>query len=245
MKLFIGGSLIAREGWMFEPYKGTDTSGISYYTTEQLTGLFTKFEKMNRRVMAHAIGDRAVRDVLNAIEAAKKINPDSTIRRHPTHNTLADPEDIKRFAKFGVAFEVSPVMVLSPGSIKMFDEILGRKLLTQGWALRSAYDSGAMVAMATDWKVSLLDPWHVIGWTVSRINHKYPDMVDIAPEMKITMEEAIKAYTLGAAYSLSKENEIGSIEIGKFAALIPIPKLSSVEPTRNCSYMPNLLVFRS
>ena len=100
-KIFMDGTPPTREGWVIDPYPGTDEHGVHYYSPADLSAIYALSTEMDRVVMAHATGDRSVREVLNAIETMKDAYPEAKIRHHPTHNGMIHEEDIARFKELG------------------------------------------------------------------------------------------------------------------------------------------------
>ena len=231
-KIFMDGTPTSREGWFIEPYPGTDSYGVHYYSPADLLALYSLATEMNRVVMAHGTGDRSVRETLNAIESAKKAFPDSNIRHHPTHNGLINEDDIARFAELGLTIELSPIVWFPASTVKTFEDIMGRMNVAAYTNPRRLLDAGASIAVASDWSVGPVDPWARIGFLVSRVRPDDPESGPFLPESAVTAAEAIKASTLGPAHVLGVEDETGSIEVGKYADMIILDRdITRVDPT--------------
>ena len=175
---------------------------------------------MGKSVLSHACGDRAVHEVLNAIEAAKKALPDSKVRHHPTHCVQIAPDDLPRFAKLDVVAELSPQFVFTPAFIDQMTRLIGRESAEAMFPARDALDAGNIVAIASDFGSSPLNPWDKIHWVVNHRHPDHPTMEVFAPNRKITVAEAIRAYTFGGAYAIDRDHEVGTIEVGKYADFI-------------------------
>ena len=223
-KLFLDGDPLNREGWLTEPYTGTESTGNANYTEEELTEAYIMMDKMGRTIMTHSIGDAANHAVLNAIEAAQKVNPEGAMRHHATHNSLLLEEDLKRFKELGIAAEFSPLIPFKQEIIDLGNSILGQKRFEKWQNARGVIDSGGVVAFASDWKVSAVEPWPKVQYVITRKNPETPDMKPFAPGQALTLEEALRAYTWGAAYAINKEKETGSIEEGKYADMIVLDR---------------------
>ncbi len=231
-KIFVDGTPPTREGWLVDPYPGTDSYGVHYYSPADLVALYSLATEMDRVVMAHGTGDRSVRETLNAIEAVKDAFPDSTIRHHPTHNGLISEEDIPRFAELGLTIELSPIVWFPAATVKTFEDIMGRMNVAAYTNPRRLLDAGADIAFASDWSVGPLDPWARMGFLVSRVRPDDPESGPFFPQNAITAEEVIRASTLGPAHVIGVENETGSIEVGKFADMIVLDRdITTIEPT--------------
>ncbi|NOD36028.1 MULTISPECIES: amidohydrolase [unclassified Ruegeria] len=231
-KIFLDGTPPTREGWLVNPYPGTDNFGVHYYSPADLLALYSLATEMDRVVMAHGTGDRSVRESLNAIKAVKKAFPESDIRHHPTHNGLIREEDIKRFADLGLTIELSPIVWFPSATVKTFEDVMGRMNVAAYTNPRRLLDAGAEVAFASDWSVGPLDPWARIGFLVSRVRPDDPESGPFFPQNAVTASEAIRASTLGPAHVIGVENETGSIEVGKFADMIVLDRdITKIEST--------------
>ena len=226
IKIFIDGTQLASQAWNVKPYPDDpENFGTTYYTPEALTEFVDKATGMNRSVMAHACGSRSVREMLNAIEAAKRNHPNSTVRHQPTHNIQIEPEDMGRFKELDLAAEISPLMIMNPGLVEAISSQVGRDTLENGmWRARDLIDAGNTLALATDFNVAPLNPWNIMEYVVTRENDQFPELGRIAPSSAITVAEAIRAYTYGGAYAIGKEDKFGTIEPGKSADLVVLDR---------------------
>ena len=231
VKIFMDGSPTARAAWLLEPYPGTDDYGTGYYEPDELVALYREFTAKGVGVMSHAIGDRSIREVLNAIEVAREEFPDSTVRHHVTHAAIIHPDDLPRFAELDVAIDLAPILPTPPFLRDMMEPILGAEGVNQYANPRAAIDSGAATAVGSDWQVSFLDPWRRIGYLVTRVDSANPEWGIQVPANALNVEEAIRAYTLGPAYALNEDRETGSIEPGKYADMIVLDRdLFTIDP---------------
>ena len=231
IKIFMDGTPNAYAAWMLEKYPGTDSYGTGYYQPHELVALYKKFTGKGLGVMSHAIGDRSVREVLNAIEAVKEAYPDTNVRHHITHTAMVHDDDVPRFAELGVAFEVAPVLVASKPLQELMLPIIGEKYLNDYANPRRAIDSGAVVGTGSDWQVAFMDPWKRIEYMVTRMDPDDREAAQMMPPNAISVGEAITIYTLGPAYAINKDKEIGSIEVGKYADMIVLDRdLFEIDP---------------
>ena len=231
-KIFLDGTPPTRDGWVVEPYPGTDNYGENYYSQADLLPLYSLSTEMNRAVMAHATGDRSVREILNVIEAIQEDYPESKLRHHPTHNGMVHDDDIPRFKQLGLTVELSPIVWFPADTIASFEEVMGKQTVENYTNPRRLLDAGVNVAIASDWSVGPLDPWARIGFLVSRVRPDDPASGPFLPQNAITSEEAIRASTLGPAHVMNIENEAGTIAVGKYADMIVLDRdLTTVDPT--------------
>jgi hypothetical protein len=220
VKLWTDGTQVEKGAWLTKKYPGTDSVGTAYFTPEQLVEKHIKYQKMGKSVMSHACGDRAVHEVLNAIAAAKKALPDSKVRHQPTHCIQISPDDLPRFAKLGVAAEFSPQFMFAPGFLDSMIQTLGRESVEAMYPARDVLDAGGVVAIGSDYAVTPLDPWSKIQWLVRHQHPDHPTMEVLAPNRRLSVAEAIRAYTFGGAYAIGRDHEVGTIEVGKYADFI-------------------------
>jgi len=221
IKLFVDGTQLASAAWNVKPYHdNAENFGTGYYTPEEIQEMVDWATERNISVMAHLCGSRSVREFLNAVEKAKKKFPKSTVRHQPTHNIQIEPEDRGRFKELQLAAELSPIMIMNPGLVKQLESKMSREVLdNEMWPARAIIDAGSVLALASDWNVSPLNPWNIMEYVVTRENEEFPEMGKIAPNSAITVGEAIRAYTYGGAYAIGWEDKLGTIEPGKSADL--------------------------
>ncbi|MBN1222177.1 MAG: amidohydrolase, partial [Candidatus Aminicenantes bacterium] len=222
LKGFSDGGLGARTAYFFEPY--TDDPGTSGLLAPQMfpEGIMEKRILQayddGIQVAIHAIGDRANDIILDVFEKAVAANGNLDRRWRIEHAQHLRPEDIGRFGKLGVIASVQPYHAIDDGrwAVKRIGE--GRCRTT--YAFKSLLDSGAVLALGSDWPVAPLNPLVSIYAAVTRqtIDGKNPQ--GWYPEQKISLEEAIKGFTLNAAYTEFAEKIKGSIEVGKLADLV-------------------------
>ncbi len=230
-KIFMDGTPPTREGWVVDPYPGTDNYGVHYYSPPDLAVIYSMATQMNRVVMAHATGDRSVREVLNAIKTARKTYPDSPLRHHPTHNGLVHDDDLQMFKDLELTVELSPIAWFPADTVASFEQIMGRSTVANYTNPRRLLDAGLNIAVASDWSVGPLSPWQRISFLVSRIRPEDPESGPFLPDSAITPQEAIRASTLGAAHVIGVENETGSIAVGKFADMIVLDRdITAIPP---------------
>jgi predicted amidohydrolase YtcJ len=220
LKGFADGSMGSSTAYFFEPYLHDYTDyGISLYTQEELNELVVKADKAGFQMGIHAIGDKANHMVLNAYEQAIKLNGKRDSRHRIEHAQVARLQDIKRFSKLGVIASMQPTHCTD--DMRWAEGLIGYERCTGAYAWRSFLDAEAKLAFGTDWPVEPLNPMLGIYAAVTR--QTIEDGLPVGGwflEQKLTVEETIRAYTLGSAYAEFQDDIKGLIENGKLADIV-------------------------
>jgi predicted amidohydrolase YtcJ len=219
LKGFIDGSLGSSTAKMFEPYLNEKESTGVFVTPpgtlrEQIEGA----DKAGLSVAVHAIGDRGNAELLEVFAEVIKKNGPRDRRFRIEHAQHLRSEDIKRFKELGVIASMQPYHIIDDG--RWAEGRIGAKRCASSYANRALLDAGARVAFGSDWSVAPLSPLEGIDAAVNRrtLDGRHPG--GWFPNQKITVAEAIEAYTLGAAYAASQEKDRGSIAPGKLADFV-------------------------
>jgi len=221
LKGYADGSLGAKTAWFFEPYYNDPTNyglAIDVVTNGSLEKWAIDADRNRLQLCVHAIGDRANAYVLDMYVKIKSLNSPWDRRFRIEHAQHLRKEDIKRFAEIGVIASVQPYHCIDDGV--WAENRIGPERIKTTHVYKSLLNSGAVVAFGTDWPVAPLNPLFGIYAAVTRqtVDGKNPD--GWIPEEKISVEDAIKCYTLNAAYASFEEKVKGSIEVGKLADLV-------------------------
>jgi predicted amidohydrolase YtcJ len=170
------------------------------------------------QVMVHAIGDRAIRLQLDVFERVAKLNGPRDRRFRIEHAQHIDPADIPRFDRLGVIASMQPYHAIDDG--RWAERVIGARRSQTTYAFRSLLDSGAHVAFGSDWFVAPPTPLEGIYAAVTRrtLDGKNPD--GWVPSQRISVEEALRAYTIEAAHAAFYEKTLGSLQAGKLADLV-------------------------
>jgi len=225
LKAFSDGSLGSNTAWFFEPYLD-DPSTHGLPTEIMASGRFETMAKkadLNHLQLAvHAIGDRAVSEVLDVFEDIVNTNPGWDRRFRIEHVQHIKEKDIKRMKDLNVTASMQPSQLYDDGV--WAENKIGKERLKGTHAVKTLLNNGIKVCLGSDWTVTPLNVIHGIDVAVNRKTkgNKYPD--GWIPSEKISVEEAVKAYTLDAAYASFEENIKGSIEPGKLADFISLDK---------------------
>ncbi len=222
VKLFADGALGPQTAWMLEPYEGSTGTGIPTLTPEELRVDIGRARAAGLSCAVHAIGDAAVRAGLDAFAA---VRGDAAVRgeaascpRLPDrieHVQLISPSDLPRLARLGVVASMQPIHATSDRDIA--DRYWGARTAT-AYAWRSVLDTGADLAFGSDCPVETISPLAGIHAAVTRRRADgSPGPDGWRPEQRLTVEQAVRAYTLGAARAAGRGRDAGTIEPGRFA----------------------------
>jgi predicted amidohydrolase YtcJ len=208
LKAFIDGTIGVRSALMFEPFaEEPGNTGLAQYGEEEFYALVDKAHANGYQVGVHAIGDKGVHWVLNAIERAQQKHGQKGLRHRVEHNTVTTFEDTKRYGRLGVVASMQPNITGS----EMYRRVrLGIERARRVDIWRTLLNNGAMLAWGTDWPVSPLNPMFNLYQLVTRYYE----------EERLTMAEAIKYYTYGPAYASFEEDIKGTLEVGKLADMV-------------------------
>ncbi len=227
IKIFVDGALGPRTAAMIEPYEGhPDNRGISTFEREELAETVARCNRNGLAVVIHAIGDQANRDALDAVGRA--LSPTHE-RNRIEHAQIVHPDDFRRFAELGVIASMQPIHATQ--DMAMADSHWGLRSRT-AYAWRSMLDAGARLALGSDSPVETFDPLVGIHAAVTRRRADgAPGPDGWYPEQRLTVEEAIEGFTLGAAYAGGMEHEVGSLQAGKLADLTVLSRdLTRIDP---------------
>ena len=223
VKFMIDGVLENFTGAMIEPYGDghggtTGQRGLSLIDREELAVAVPPVDALGFQPHFHAIGDRAVREALDAVEAARAINGPSDTRPHIAHIQVIHPDDRARFAQLGVAANAQPYWACHEGQMDdLTIPFIGDRWRHQ-YPFRSLLRAGARLAMGSDWGVSTADPLLEMEVAVRRIGDDDRTREPFLPEERLELMDALAAFTTGSAY-VDHLDETGSLEVGKLADL--------------------------
>jgi predicted amidohydrolase YtcJ len=228
-KIFQDGVLENFTGAVLEPYldgngASTGNRGISMHEPDELAHMVTRLDGEGFQVHVHAIGDRAVRESLDAIEAAISTNGRRDARHHLAHLQLIHPDDVPRFRALGVVANCQPLWACLSGYV----EDLTLPFLTEETArtmypFGSLHRAGAALAFGSDWTVSTADPLPQIEVAATRVEPGRDDE-PLLPDERLDLPTALAAFTTGSAHVNGLEDETGSIEPGKLADLVVLDR---------------------
>jgi predicted amidohydrolase YtcJ len=219
LKGFADGSLGSTTALFFEPYlDDPKTSGLpsdEMFPESKMRDRIVSADKAGLQIAVHAIGDKANKTILDFFAEAEKQNGPRDRRFRIEHAQHLRPEEIKRFATQRVVASMQPYHAIDDG--RWAENRIGPERAKGTYAFRSLLDAGAVLAFGSDWFVAPMEPLAGIYGAVTRrtLDGKRPN--GWVPEQKITVAEAVKAFTLGSAYASFDEKIKGSVEVGKLA----------------------------
>jgi len=233
LKGYADGSLGSTTAWFFAPYlDAPNTSGLP---REEVTTTMKKdivdADKAGLQVMIHAIGDRANATILDYYENVAKVNGLRDRRYRIEHSQHLRAEDIKRFGADKIIASMQPVHLIDDG--RWAGKRLDAQRLKGSYAFRTLLDTGAVLAFGSDSPVASMNPLYGIYAAVTRRTTDGKNPNGWLPEQKMTVDEAVRAFTFGSAYAEFQENVKGTLELGKDADLIILSDdIFTIDPVR-------------
>ncbi|KAI0497471.1 hypothetical protein KFK09_020699 [Dendrobium nobile] len=231
VKAFADGSLGSNSALFHEPYEDDPHNyGLQVSDFDWLFNATVASDKTGLQVAVHAIGDKANDMVLDLFNSVKSINEGRDHRFRIEHAQHLVPEAISRFGVQSVIASVQPDHILDDASSA--EKKIGKARAQKGsYLFRSLLAGGAKLAFGSDWPVADIDPLRSIKTAMTRI----PPGQEIAwiPSERVELDDALNAYTIGAAYACFLDNELGSLSPGKFADFIVLPSSSWEEFKKN------------
>ena len=236
LKIMVDGVPASRTSLMKKPFiDKPDSRGVQNLPTEDLNKGVLDYDKLGVLSMIHVVGDEAAKLALDAVEGAQNENGVSKLRHHLTHNVVVDKADLPRFKELGVVADFSPFFPYYGTVNTNHIAAVGEEDFSKWWAIKSMMDQGVVTAIATDYPVAELNPFVNMEAGVTRMDPHGSNEEPHAPEERISVEQAIKAYTWNPAYILGWENKIGSIENGKLADMIILDQNPTEIPSADLS----------
>ena len=224
VKFLLDGVPMVHTALMLEPYLPTPEHGDHYYgaptfTLAQLVERLTVLDKRGVPVKMHAVGDGAVRMVLDAVEQVRRVNGPNGPQHQVAHASFVSPKDYKRFAKLNVAVDASPMLWFPHPFTIATEKTLGHKRAWDMLPLNSLVKAGALVAAGSDWPAAQpnANPWTGIEGLVTRRNPEGTMPGVLGPKERVSLDQALRIYTLNSAAAMGLGRLTGSIEVGKSA----------------------------
>jgi predicted amidohydrolase YtcJ len=222
VKLFVDGSLGSQTAAMLEPYKrDPENQGVLITPRDEMKKVMVTAMTHGLGVAVHAIGDRANRLTLDVIEDIAETEAGQPIRCRIEHAQHINPRDLKRFQKLSVIASTQPIHIALDMDIA--EKHLGKRS-REAYPLRSLLDNGVKLAFGSDSPVMPMDPLVGVYTAVTRKRVNGHPSGGWHPEERITVDEAVRAYTLDAAHASGEEHIKGSIEPGKLADLVVLSR---------------------
>jgi predicted amidohydrolase YtcJ len=215
---------------MLEPYLETDgrpgsNHGALKYDTDGLTATVIELERRGFDIHFHAIGDAAARQGLDVFAAATAAGTRPDVRRGIAHLELVHPDDVGRFAELGVAANLQTLWAHDEPETRTIQvPTIGEDRHHARYAFADLLRSGARLAGGSDWTVTSANPLEEIEVAVRRAFPTSPDTAPWRPEQRLVLDDALAAYTIGAAWVSRLEADTGTLEVGKLADLVVLDR---------------------
>jgi predicted amidohydrolase YtcJ len=223
-KLFADGVIESGTAALLAPYLGRTppTSGTLEWEPERLRQVTRALDAAGFQMHVHAIGDRAIRETLDAIEA---LPPGKDRRPVLAHIQLFDPRDIPRFRRLGVAASFQPLWAQADSYVRELTvPVLGPERSRWLYPIASMAKTGAVLAGGSDWSVSSMNPLEAIEVALTRRGPEEAAGEPWIGEERVDLATMIAAYTIGSQWAMFGERDAGSIEIGKYADLVVLER---------------------
>jgi hypothetical protein len=224
VKIMTDGVLENFTGALLEPYCDgcgghTDNHGIAFVERDLLAAAVTALDGHGFQVHMHAIGDRAVRNALDAVAAARATHGMNDLRHHIAHIQIIQPDDVHRFAELGVVANCQAYWAqMEPQMEELTLPFIGKDRAQMQYVFASLLRSGAHLAMGSDWSVTTANPLEQIEVAVNRADPSTRDASPFLPEEALALEVALDAFTAGSAY-VNHDGDGGRIAVGARADL--------------------------
>nr|WP_280834460.1 amidohydrolase [Mycolicibacterium frederiksbergense] len=229
VKIMVDGIAENQTAALLEPYLDrcgccTANAGVSFVDPDALRQYAIELDSLGFQLHFHALGDRAVREALDAVEAARRANGFRDTRPHLAHLQVVDPQDIPRFRTLGATANMQPLWACyEPQMDELTVPFLGEQRARQQYPFGDLLRAGAVLAAGSDWPVSSADPIQGIHVAVNRREPGTTDPRVFLPEQRIDLMSALAAYTAGSAY-VNHLDDTGVIRPGYLADLVVLDR---------------------
>ena len=237
VKFFLDGVIETHTAAMLAPYSDDpSTSGSLLWDPQKYKQYVAELDRRHVQVCSHAIGDRAIRLALDAYENAASVNGTKDERHRIEHIEDVSASDIPRFGKLGVIASMQPLHAYpDEDTLDVWAPRVGPERALRAWAWHSIQSAGGVLAFGSDWPIVTISPWPGIQNAVTRQTMDGKPAGGWQPSERISLADAVKGYTLNAAFAGHREKEEGSLETGKLADFIVISQdLFHVPPFKDC-----------
>ena len=203
----------------------TDNSGISFVDPDELLNYVTLLDAADFQVHFHALGDRAVREALNAVEAARLTNGPRDNRHHLAHLQVVHPDDLARFAALDATANIQSLWAVHEAQMDdLTIPFLGERRAAWQYPFGALQAAGARLASGSDWPVSSPDPLAAIHVAVNRTSPDEPHAKPFFPENRIDLATALSSYTAGSAWVNHRDLSSGQLRIGSQADVVVLDR---------------------
>jgi predicted amidohydrolase YtcJ len=222
VKLRLDGVVESHTAAMLDPYSDDPSvKGTLFWDPEKYKSAVLELDRRGLQLFTHAVGDDAVRIALDAYENAERVNHTSDQRHRVEHIETITSADIPRFGKLGVIASMQPLHAYPDAdTLGVWMQNAGPDRGSRAWPWHSIAAGGGRLAFGSDWNVVTLNPWEGLQNAVTRQTVEGMPAEGFLPQERISLDQAIEAYTLGAAFAGRREITEGSLESGKLADLL-------------------------
>jgi len=231
VKIMLDGVCETFTAAMLSPYLDahgheTANTGLDFIDPARLPAFVTALDAAGFQVHMHALGDRGVRQALDAVEAARKANGPADRRHQIAHIQVVHPDDVPRFAAVGATANIQALWACAePQMTELTIPYLGEERATWQYPFASIARAGGRLALGSDWPVSSPDPLQIMHVATTRTEPgSGPDVEPFLPDERLSLRQAIHAYTMGSAHANHHDDVTGSIEVGKLADLVVLDR---------------------
>ncbi|HLV88828.1 MAG TPA: amidohydrolase [Candidatus Sulfotelmatobacter sp.] len=222
LKAYADGSVGSKTAYFFEPFlnQGNNRGLLAdeMHPISLMRDRMMKADAAGLQICTHAIGDEAISTILDLYGDIVKAHGEADRRFRIEHAQHMAAKDFDRFAGLHVIASVQPYHAIDDG--RFVESYIGHDRSSRTYAFRTFLDHGVRLALGTDWEVAPLDPMLTVYAAVTRATLDGKNPQGWFPEQKLTVAEAVEAYTMGSAYAEFQENEKGSITPGKLADMV-------------------------
>jgi len=237
VKLSLDGN-VGTTGYVLEPYIGTNSRGLPVFPNDDdLFAEVEKFDTMGLGISAHATGDAANRQLIDAIDRVKMKHGKVRARHQLAHASLIHPDDYKRLKDLDITAEFSPVVWFQTPYTKAVTPLLGPERMSRWYPMKSVIENGGRITIGSDAPLMWQDTFTRLQGAISRKDPS-KDEEALALNEAIDLPSVIWAMTINSAYIMNTDDQVGSLEVGKYADIIildqnlfeiPVEEISSTE----------------